>query len=147
MIKTLIRFQMEDEKLLQRMRAKRKRVLYKTGGYTLRSMQRSMRYRKKASNPKFPPSAHRENGALLRKLSHFVVNEKNGTVVIGPIKLGGDSQPSGKPVPELLDKGGPVEALVNGQSVITTLEPRPFVDPAFTDGGRRYEQLLERERL
>lgn len=147
MIKTAIKIVMEDEKLLKRMRDKRRRVLFKAGAYTLTSMRRSMRYRKGPSNPSFPPSAHKQNGALLRKASEFTVDDRKGTVVIGPIGFRRKSQPSGNPVPQLLNEGGSVNSFLKGKMVAAEIEPRPFVQPAFTDGGARYRQLLEKEQL
>lgn len=97
--------------VLERVRKKRSRVLYKTGAYTKTSIQRSMRYatkKKTVSKPGDPPLAHKEStrGPLLRKLTSFHVDEEAGSVIAGPMQTPGSG--GFRPVPELLDKGGRV---------------------------------------
>ena len=147
MIKTAIKVVIDEHHVMDRVYKKRDKVLFKAGAYSLKAYQRAQRYRKGPSKPGSPPSAHKNTGALLRKRSKFDVDRKAGSVVIGPMKIGSDSQPSGMPVPELLDKGGPVEASLSGQPVIAQIAPRPFVEPLFTDGGAQFRKLIERESL
>jgi hypothetical protein len=75
-----------DRKTVQRalVPAKRK-FLSKVGAFVRRSAQTSMRYRKGPSKPGSPPSAHKERGALLRKLLWFAYDPSNDSVVVGPV--------------------------------------------------------------
>lgn len=186
--------------VLERVRRKRSRVLYKTGRYTATSIQRSMRYATKKnvrSKPGEPPRAHKgtKRGPLLRKLTRFSVDEEAGSVVSGPIQTTGSH--GVKPVPQLLNEGGrivrrllkkieyqvgdigpiryqsqgrfgrirllteaqaarasrlaqeenAVRSAINPGSARGIIAPRPFTAPAFTDGGKRFEQLIETEAL
>lgn len=92
------------------------RALTRFGAYLRRVAQTSMRYRKKASPPGQPPSAHkskrraalkkmgraRHNGALLRELLFYAFDPKTQTVVVGPVGFG-TKTPT---VPELHEFGG-----------------------------------------
>ncbi len=103
-VKILTKFVMTPQNVIHRIGVKNKKVLFKTGAYVRTTMQRSMRYagkKKQVSEPGQPPLAHKNHGALLRKLITFAVNFAEGSVIIGPKKFG-----SGQSVPELLDKGG-----------------------------------------
>lgn len=147
MIKVITKFVIDEHKVMDRLLKKRDRVLFKTGAYSLKAYQRAQRYRKGPSQPGQPPSAHKNTGALLRKASKFDVDRRTGTVIIGPMKINRDSQPSGMPVPELLDKGGPVKAILEGNPVIAQIAPRPFLAPTFTKGYEEFRKLLEKESL
>jgi hypothetical protein len=103
-----------------------------------------MRYRKGPSKPGEPPSAHRESGAHLRKGVRFNVDFQTGSVVCGPDLKPESKVLSLKPLPQLLNEGGITEG-IGGEPV--RIAPRPFVDPLFTDGGKRFRELLEKERL
>ncbi|MGD9632654.1 MAG: hypothetical protein AB7I57_18330 [Pirellulales bacterium] len=186
--------------VLERVHNKRNRVCYKTGAYTSKSIQRSMRYatkKKQKSEPGDPPLAHKgtKRGPLLRKLTRFSVDESAGSVIAGPMQASGSH--GFTPVPELLDKGGrivqkllkkteykvgdigpiryaghgrfgrirllteaqaarasrlsqeenAVRSAVNAGSARGIIAPRPFTAPAFTDGGKRFEELIETEAL
>jgi hypothetical protein len=132
----------------KRIASKTKRVLFKTGAYTRKSMQRSMRYRKGPSQPGQPPSAHRDGrGPLLRRLIGFEVDRQRDSVTIGPQRFGKLSQPSGKTVPDLVNDGGTITATLEGRTVTAELEARPFTAPAFTDGGARFQELIAKEQL
>jgi hypothetical protein len=61
------------------------RVLSKAGAFIRKAAQTSMRYRKRASKPGQPPSAHKEHGALLRKLVFFGYDSSADSVVVGPV--------------------------------------------------------------
>lgn len=63
----------------------RVKVLKKSGSRIRLTAQRSMRYRKRASAAGSPPSAHKESGALLRKLLFFVYDFASDSVVVGPV--------------------------------------------------------------
>lgn len=104
-----VKLVMDPDKLLRRFERKEKRILYKQGAYTRKTMQRSMRYTSKddkRSEPGKPPLAHKNNrkGPLLRKLIAFRVDEQAKTVTTGPTLI----RSQGQPVPQKLDKGGRV---------------------------------------
>ncbi len=65
-----------------------RKALSRAGGLLRKVAQRSMRYRKKASLAGQPPSAHRERGALLRKLLFFGWDSQAESVVVGPLGFG-----------------------------------------------------------
>ena len=144
------------KKVLKRCRKKRKTILFKQGAYLRKTMQRSMRYSKKPSQPGQPPHA-RKNNPLLRKLIKFVVDLVTGTVVCGPEKFkGGSGGKSSKPVPQLLDQGGQVTFStrfmdpkkiapedVHKSKITVEIAPRPFTAPVFTDGGENFRKLLK----
>jgi len=144
---TIVKVAIKKDKVLAHARRKRDRALFIVGGYTKTSMQRSQRYGKQPSKPGQPPHAHKKGsaGPLLRQLTSFDVDKRRGRVVIGPKKFRALSQPSGKPVPQLLDEGGRVKAQLEGKSIVAELEARPFKKPAFTDGGKRLDTILEKE--
>jgi len=112
--------------LLRRHAARKKTILFKTGGYTKTSIQHSMRYSKKASQPGQPPNAHKDSkkGALLRKLVAFAVDVDADEVIAGPMKSGTGFTPT---TPEVLDQGGrvPVARLLS-QRVISIGDRGPI---------------------
>lgn len=145
--KTIVKVSLDRDKVLKHARRKRDRALFIVGAYTKTSMQRSQRYSNKPSRPGQPPHAHKKRsaGPLLRQLTAYDVDKRRGRVIIGPKKFRGLSQPSGKPVPQVLDEGGRVKARLEGKSVVAELEARPFTKPAFTDGGKRLDTILAKE--
>lgn len=94
----------------------KKTALARFGGYVRRVAQTSMRYRKSASKPGEPPSAHKSgrlaalkklgraknNGALLREMLYFAFDPKTQSVVVGPLGF----KTRGTPVPALHEFGG-----------------------------------------
>lgn len=96
------------------------KVLSKVGAFVRRRAQTSMRYRKKASKPGTPPSAHKNSGALLRKLIYFGYDPQTDSVVVGPV------QARGGQAPRLNEFGGTLKA--KGKTF--TYPPRPFMAPA-----------------
>ena len=90
--------------------------LSKFGAFVRRAAQTSMRYRKGASQPGQPPSAHKSkqlaalkkmgrakhNGALLRELLFFAYDPTTRSVVVGPLGF----KAKGTPVPALHEFGG-----------------------------------------
>jgi phage gpG-like protein len=111
-----------DRKSVQRAIVPAKlKFLSKVGAFVRRSAQTSMRYRKKASTPGQPPSAHKEHGALLRKLLWFAYDPSNDSVVVGPVAASRRAE-----APRLNEFGG--NALRRGKTV--TYPARPFMAPA-----------------
>lgn len=96
------------------------KVLSKIGAFVRKGAQTSMRYRKGASKPGQPPSAHKRFGALLRRLIYFGYDPSTDSVVVGPIRA-----KAGK-APNLQEFGG--RARWGGKMV--TLPARPFMAPA-----------------
>lgn len=90
------------------------RALARFGAIVRRKAQTSMRYRKGASLPGQPPSAHKSkrlaalkklgrtsnNGALLRELLFFAYDPRSKSVVVGPVGF------NRSPVPNLHEFGG-----------------------------------------
>lgn len=155
-----IRVEMYTLRVLKRILNKKRRVLFKQGAYLKTTMQRSMRYSNKRSEPGKPPTAHKPH-ALLRKLIEFNVDIDAGSVVCGPKKItGGTGSKSTKPLPQLLDQGGDVTIEtkfidirtafienIKGPSVVAHIAPRPFTAPVFTDGGEKFRKLLNQVPL
>ena len=151
---------LDRPRFLKRVAAKKKKVLYKQGGYLKTTMQRSMRYGGKKeikSKPGEPPRAHKRTGALLRKLIGFVVDLVAGSVICGPEHFkGGSGGSSSKPLPQLLNEGGDVTFQtrfldprlvfienIRTPTVTAHIAPRPFTAPVFSDGGKNFNQLIE----
>lgn len=148
-LKMAVKIDVYAGKVTRRIAAKRVRILFKIGGYTLRAYRRGMRYRKGPSRPGSPPSAHKtgSNGPLLREASGFAVDKLRGRVVIGPKRFRRLSRPTGKTVPEILNEGGVVFAEHEGKRITAELEARPFLAPTYTDGRKRLDELIEEVRL
>jgi hypothetical protein len=132
------------DRVQRRVAAKKRRVLFKQGAYLRTTMQRSMRYRKAASKPGEPPSAHRETGAHLRQRIRFDVDLGAESVVCGPDLKPDSKVLSLKPLPQLLNEGGVIEG-IGGEPV--NIASRPFVDSVFSDGGKKFRELIEKEQL
>ena len=131
------------------------KALSKYGAVVRRTAQTSMRYRKSASPPGTPPSAHKSkrlaalkklgrtkyNGALLREMLYFAYDPRSGTTVVGPL---GFKSKNGVSVPALHEFGGvrqpyPNEKFLAGRGKkarVIVLKgsvkypPRPFMAPA-----------------
>lgn len=71
-----------------RVRVAKSRALYQVAGLVRTSAKRSMRLRRGASTPTFPPHAHTRAG--LRAIE-FVVDEAAGAAIVGPIKFSGSN--------------------------------------------------------
>jgi hypothetical protein len=138
------RVEVYADQLFKRVAAKNRRVLFKLGAYLRTTMQRSMRYSKRPSNPGEPPRAHRETGAHLRKGIRFNVDLDAGSVICGPDLRPDSKVMSFKPLPQLLNEGGVMEE-IGGESV--RIEARPFLGPAFETGIQRFADLIEKEKL
>lgn len=110
-----------DRKAVQRAIGPAKvQFLSKVGAFIRQSAQTSMRYRKGPSRPGTPPSAHKEFGALLRKLLWFAYDPHTDSVVVGPVATGRAQ------APRLNEFGG--VARRRGKTV--TYPKRAFMAPA-----------------
>lgn len=159
-----MRILLEVEKYIAKYELVRKRVLFKLGGYIQKTMQRSMRYKKPGERPSsrgYPPKALKTNPRL-RKGIGFVVEERRGSVVIGPDtydkrRRGGGARPaaSGMTVPRLLNEGGTIlvpqrvrEGDLQPTGVIRAeIKPRPFVEPSRKKGEERFLELLAKNQI
>lgn len=101
----------------------RVKVLSKVGAFLRKRAQTIQRYRKKASAPGTPPSAHKERGALLRKLLYFSYDPRTDSVVVGPVAHGRGEAPN------LNEFGGRVTRRRRGVPYVATYAPRPFMAP------------------
>lgn len=124
------------------------KILSKHGANTRTAAQRSIRYRKAASRPGSPPSAHRtgmrknkktgktQAVSPLRQHIYFAYLPEQRTVYVGPVLLNGMS---GKALPAL-EYGGvsSVKARRGKQFKTVYIRARPFMWPA----GRKEEQKL-----
>jgi hypothetical protein len=110
-----------DKKAVEKAAGKAKVVaLSRFGAVVRRVAQTSMRYRKGASAPGTPPSAHKSkrlaalkkmkrvkhNGALLREFLFFAYDPRSQSVVVGPVGF----KSKGKPIPALHEFGGERQA-------------------------------------
>lgn len=142
----IIKVVLDERRVLRRFATKKKRVLFKLGGYVRTTMQRSMRYSKKPAPPGKPPHAHKKTnrGPLLRKLITFFVDLKTESVVCGPQIFAESLVRSRDPLPKLLNEGGIASKLQKGgREVSFQISAHPFTAPVFTDGGKRFKELLE----
>lgn len=128
----------------------RVRALSRFGGYLRRAAQTSMRYRKGASRPGQPPSAHkskrlaalkrmkraRHNGALLREMLYYAYDPSSGSVVVGPL---GFKAKGGVSVPALHEFGGTRAA--DGQTILVKNTPGRDVTGRFVSAGERVLKL------
>lgn len=113
--------------ILNYMDAKTARALSKALSHIWTTARTSMRYRKlgAVSKPGTPPFAHKETGALLRKLLYFAFNPREKRGVVGPV-----AHRRGE-APQLNEFGGRVTRRSRRGVVTTANYPaRPFMFPA-----------------
>lgn len=148
-MKVITRLALAQDRVLKRISAKKRRVLFKQGAYLRKTMQRAMRYSNEPAPPGKPPHAHKRNraGPLLRKLIKFAVDLRTGSVTCGPELFRHSTVTSSKPLPQVLNEGGNVTNEVRGQRVTEHIAPRPFTQPVFSDGGTNFRHLIEKESL
>lgn len=134
----------DRQKVLNRLDAKRASVLGRTGAFTRKSMQRSMRYHTKSgkpSKPGKPPRARRAYPLLRQRIAFGVDGDE---VITGPLVR--RSTTSVK-VPRLLNEGGVAKVVLpGGDKVRAKYLPRPFAtdeSPAFTAGLAKFQELTE----
>lgn len=113
-------------------------MLAKFGAYVRRRAKSSIRKRKRASLPGFPPSSHL---GLLKDFIFFFVEREKGNVVIGPILLGrGDGT-----APRVLEHGG--DALRRRgrlrKEKACHYRERPYMQPAFDKEIEKAPELLK----
>jgi hypothetical protein len=104
-----------------------RRVLSRFGAFVRQTAKRSIRKRKKASEPGKPPSSHI---GLLKKFIYFGFDVVRRSVVIGPVRL---SQKGRGAAPPALEYGGIVTLQPRrrrGKKRRARIRPRPFMGPA-----------------
>jgi hypothetical protein len=129
---------------------KAQRVLFRTGAYARKAMQRRMRRRKKASRPGDAPSAH-EN-PLIKKRLFYGYDPTSESIVVGPETF---KPPKGhrlaggqRSIVEVLDAGGSiVRSNRDGESIRAQIEPRPIAGPVLPDALSKMEDELARGGL
>jgi len=89
----------DDRRVIRAMDPVRRRALSHAGGYARTVARRSIRKRKRTSEPGHPPSSHT---GLLRKLIYYAYDRVSDSVVVGPVPFGRGEAPS------LLEHGGTV---------------------------------------
>lgn len=126
--KTTPKFFFFDRKIiLKYMDAKTARALSRALSHIWTTARTSMRYRKlgRVSPPGSPPFAHKETGALLRKLLYFAYAPREKRGVVGPV-----AHRRGE-APRLNEFGGQVTRRSRRGVVHTSTYPaRPFMAPA-----------------
>jgi len=104
-----------------------RRVLSKFGAFVRQTAKRSIRKRKKTSEPGKPPSSHT---GLLKKFIWFGFDVVCRSVVIGPVRL---TQKGRGEAPSVLEYGGTVTMRPRrreGKKKRARIRPRPFMGPA-----------------
>jgi len=104
-----------------------RRVLSKFGAFVRQTAKRSIRKRKKVSQPGKPPSSHT---GLLKRFIFFGYDIVRRSVVIGPVRL---TQKGRGQAPSVLEYGGVVTMRPRrrgGKKRRANIRPRPFMGPA-----------------
>ena len=119
-------FFFDRKAVIDRVGVAKVKTLSKLGAFVRRAAQTSMRYRKGKSQPGQPPSAHKETGALLRKLLFFSYDPSSDSVVVGPIAA------RRAEAPRLQEFGGKAKRTRMGVTRTVTYPPRPYMQPALS---------------
>ena len=102
-----------------------RKVLSRFGAFVRQTARKSIRKRKKTSEPGQPPSSHT---GLLKRFIFFGFDPQKSSVVIGPQRL---SQKGRGAAPALLEHGGKTMLKRRGKRVKAKVRQRPFMGPAF----------------
>lgn len=157
--------------VIARLERKERRVLGRTGSYTMRVMRNSMRPGGKKGRVSQPGEAPRYHGrGLLKRLIFFGLDKSSGAVFVGPELLASEHRPidqkhksrsrpviadyrsGGKTLPEFVNDGGTATRITrypSGRITKHTIryEPRPFRDLAMPKGIAKLQELLASEPL
>ena len=119
----------DRQRVLSLVNRAERRVLSKFGAFVRQGARSSIRRRKRSSRPGQPPSSHT---GLLKRNIFFVYEPVRSSVVIGPIRL---NQAVGD-APAALEHGGRSQVVTGGRKGkrtirSVTIQPRPFMGPAF----------------
>jgi len=104
---------LDSPAVLARVEKNERRTLARSGGFIRTTARRSIRRRKRVSQPGEPPSAHAASGDFASlKTIFFAFDFRTRSVVIGPVGLNIHHYYQGKlskgTVPEVLEKGGTI---------------------------------------
>lgn len=110
---------------------KRVAALSRFGAYVMTDARRSVRKRKKISEPGDAPSSH---VGLLRSFIHFGKSEGNRSVVIGPAAINGRKM---KGTPRLLEYGGSRRQMLYSSKKVMTKRIK----------GKRRRSYIKRTRI
>ena len=102
-----------------------RKVLSRFGAFVRRTTKQSIRKRKKISTPGKPPSSHT---GLLKRFIFFGYDRRNLSVVIGPARLTDNNRGQ---APSILEFGGTATVKGKKRKKNVTIQPRPFMGPAF----------------
>jgi len=134
-----------DRKEVARAIAKsKKRPLVRWGALTRIIARQSIRKRKKSAAAGKPPSSHSPEPNL--RTIYFAWDMDTETVPVGPVLLDGRTDP---PLPEVIQKGGPVASRrkVRGRYITKKVrryvKPHPFMGPALEESARKAPNLFE----
>jgi hypothetical protein len=111
-----------------------RQVLSRFGAFVRQRARTSMRRRPGSAPPGEPPRAH---VGLLRQHVQFAWDGLHRSVVIGPERL----NRRGRDVPPILEYGGQTVVMRRGASHRATIQPRPFMRPAFAAEERKLPPL------
>lgn len=115
----------DQSKVVRLMDRKARQSLIRVGSFVRRTAQQSMRSSKKSARPGEPPKAHKN--PLLKKMLFFAYDQRNKSVVVGPVKL---ERTKEQGVPKLLEKGGMGQRMQGGLMERMHYRGNPFMKPA-----------------
>jgi len=119
----------DRKKVIDRTDRTTRRVLSRFGAFVRQTARRSIRKRKRISQPGKPPSSH---VGLLKRRIFFGYDRDRDSVVVGPAPLNQRSPYGSTTVPELLEEGGRVRRREKGgQTEVLHYKARPYMGPAF----------------
>lgn len=137
----------DEQKVIDALDKATRRNLIRQGALLRTIAKRSMRKRKRASQPGQPPSVH---SGELKKLLFFSWDASSRSVVVGPVGFKSQpSDPSLGTVPAVLEKGGTVTRAASrrpkrdrGRAVQRVrIAPRPFMVPAMEKSAEKYPDI------
>jgi len=119
----------DRKKVIDRTDRTTRRVLSRFGAFVRQTARRSIRKRKRISQPGKPPSSH---VGLLKRRIFFGFDRDKQSVVVGPAPINQRSPYPGVTVPELLEEGGRVRRREKGGTTeVLHYKARPYMGPAF----------------
>lgn len=122
-----VKYSFFDTAKVQRMLDKKTRqALSKAGAFIRRDAQQSMRSSKKSARPGEPPKTHKKK--FLRKFLYFAYDERNKSVVIGPVLL---QRTRTDKIPRLMEGGGTRVMMRDRTLRHMRYHPHPYMRPAF----------------
>lgn len=157
MLTASLRVDLKLRELRRRILAKRRRVLFRVGGYTKSVMANRIRSAKKKTSKS--PSPPKSKTKKLKRGVRFDVEESAGEVHVGFVKFRSDqAEPlGGQTVPSVIDRGGRERLHQDGRTVVgpdgkeRKIEPRtvtaeyderPLVDPVRKPAEDKLRELM-----